>query len=98
MTISAILVTALVTLFLPAIVSFVTKSSASAGIKQFVTAVLSAVTGLIVTSTQLDGTAVLSKEAALLALSTFITTQATYWGLWKPHAINAKLNSEFGIG
>jgi hypothetical protein len=98
MNISAILVTLIVTMILPALVAAVTKSSASPGIKQFVTALLAAVTGLVVTSTQLDGTAVFGKESALLALSTFIAAQATYWGLWRPHAVNDKLAPAAGLG
>lgn len=98
MTISAILVTLIVTMILPALTAAITKSTASVGIKQFVTALLSAVTGLVVVSTQLDGTAVFSKEAALLALSTFILTQATYWGFWKPHAVNEKAAPAVGLG
>ena len=94
----ALLVTALVTLVLPAVTAFVTKANASTTVKQVVTAFLSAVSGLLITATQLDGTAVVSKEAALFALSTFIVTQATYWGLYKPHDANQKIAPEVGVG
>jgi hypothetical protein len=98
MNLSAILVTLIVTMVLPALTALVTKSTASASIKQFVTALLAAVTGLVVTSTQLDGTAVFGKESALLALSTFILAQATYWGLWRPHQVNATVAPTVGLG
>lgn len=98
MTLSAILVLLIVTIVLPALTAFVTKSTASVGIKQFVTALLSAVSGFLITATQLDGTAVLGKESAILALSTFILAQATYWGLWKPHAVNSKVVPGVGLG
>lgn len=98
MNLSAILTLLIVTMILPAITAAVTKSTASAGVKQFVTALLSAITGLVVTATQIDGTAVFSKEAAVLALGTFITAQATYWGLWRPHTVNAKITPGVGVG
>lgn len=95
---SSFIVTALVTMVLPAVTAFVTKATASVGLKQFVTALLSAVTGLVVTATTLSGTALISKQAALLALTTFITTQATYWGFYKPHNANAKIAPTVGLG
>lgn len=98
MTISAVLVTLAVTVVLPALVALITKSMASPFVKQFVTALLAAITGLIVTSTQLDGTAVISEASALLALGTFLAAQASYRGLWRPHAINAKLAPAVGVG
>ena len=98
MTLSAFIVTLVVTMVIPALVALITKSEASVGIKQFITALLAAVTGALVTATQLDGTAVLGKESVLLALSTFILSQATYWGLWRPHEVNKKLAPEAGLG
>lgn len=97
-TLSAMLVLLIVTMVLPALTAAITKSSASAGVKQFVTALLSAASGFLITATQLDGTAVLSKESAVLALSAFILAQATYWGFWRPHAINDKVVPAVGLG
>jgi hypothetical protein len=94
----AILVVLVVSSVLPIVTAAVTKSSASTGIKQFVTALLSAASGLLVTATQLDGTAVISKESAVAALTVFILAQATYLGFWKPHAINAKVAPTVGLG
>lgn len=98
MILSAILVVLLVSTILPAITAAFTKSSATAGVKQFVSALIAAASGFLITATQLDGTAVLSKESAVAALTVFILAQATYWGLWKPHAINDKVVPEVGVG
>lgn len=98
MTISAIIVTLIISVVVPLATALLTKASASAGVKQFVTALLAAVTGLLVTSTQLDGTAVLSRPALLLAIGTFIAAQANYVGFWQPHALNAKVAPGVGLG
>lgn len=98
MNLSALLVTMIVSFAVPAIVALLTKSAASAWIKQFVTALLAAVTGVVAISTQTDGTANISKESIILALGTFALAQATYVGLYKPHGINAKLAPGAGIG
>lgn len=98
MTLSAWLVTLLVGSLLPLAVAFITKSSASVGLKQFVAAFVAAVTGLIVTSTMADGTAVISKEAALLALGAFFSSQVAYGRLYRPHNLNAKVAPNFGLG
>jgi len=98
MTISALLVTIIVALVIPAATALLTKATASTWVKQIVTALLAGVSGLIVTATQLDGTAVISKAALLLALTTFVSTQAAYIGLWKPHAVNATVAPGVGIG
>jgi hypothetical protein len=98
MTVPALLVTLIASLVLPFAVSLTTKSTASTWIKQAVTALLAAASGLLVTATQLDGTAVISKASALLALTTFIATEAAYVGVWKSHAINAAIVPTVGIG
>lgn len=98
MTLSALTTTMIVAYLLPAVVALLTKSAASAWVKQFVGALLAAATGVIVTATQLDGTAVISIEAVLLALGAFVAAQANYVGLYQPHAVNAKVLPETGIG
>lgn len=97
-TLSAVFVTLLVSFLLPAVVGLITKSSASAWVKQFVTAFLAMVTGLITTATTLDGTAVFSRDMLLLAIGSFILSQANYVTLYKPHAANDKLGPAQGIG
>ena len=98
MTITASLATLIVGGLLPLVVALVTKSTASVGLKQFVSALAAAATGLIVTSTELDGTALISKPAALLAVTAFLASQAAYVGQWKPHAIDARIAPNIGIG
>ena len=98
MTISALLVTLIVAVAIPAVTALLTKATASAWVKQAVTALLAAVSGLLVTATQLDGTALISKASLLLALTTFLSTQAAYVGLWKPHAVNATVAPGTGLG
>lgn len=98
MTVSALTVTMIVAYILPAAVALLTKSAASAWVKQFVGALLAAATGVIVTATQLDGQAVISKSAVLLALGPFLSTQAACKGLWEPHSINARLAPGVGLG
>lgn len=98
MTISALLVTLLVSYLIPAAVALLTKSSATTLIKQVLGGLLSAITGLLVTATQLDGTALLSTSAVVLALGAFLSTQAAYTGLYKPHDANEALAPGVGLG
>lgn len=87
-----------ISLVIPFLTGVVTKVSASAGVKQVCTLVLSAAAGLIVTATQLDGTAVISKEAALNAALALGIAIVSYLGLYKPHDVNAKLAPTKGFG
>ncbi len=94
----AFLVTGLVSLIIPFFTALITKASASPTVKQVVTIVLAAVNTLIVSNTLQDGTAVISKENGLLwAVSTAIAI-TSYLGIYKPHALDAKTNPEFGLG
>jgi hypothetical protein len=97
-TLSAVFVTMIVSFFIPAVVALITKSAASAWLKQFVTGLLAAVSGLVTTAMTLDGTAVLSRDMILLTAGAFILAQANYVTLYKPHAANAKIAPEVGIG
>lgn len=97
MTITAFTVTLIVGHVIPLAVALVTRLDASAWLKQLITAVLSAATGLLVTATQLDGTAVVGRESLLLALGSLVTAQAAYVALWRPHAVNAKLLPTVGL-
>ena len=98
MTLSATLTATIVSVLLPLVTAFITKAAASPSVKQFVTAALSAVAGALVTATQLDGTAVISKQAALLALATFITSSSVYRNLYRPHSLNDNLAPAIGVG
>jgi hypothetical protein len=98
LTLTPLTATMLVSLVLPIAVGLVTKTSAPPLLKQIVAALASAATGLIATATQIDGTAVLSRQALLLAVISFVAQQATYLGVYKPQDANAKLVPNFGIG
>lgn len=98
MTLSALIVTTIVTFLIPAVTALLTKATASTGLKQFVTALLAAINGVVVTATQVDGTAVISKQALILALGSFLAAQAAYVGLYKPHDANGKIAPDKGLG
>lgn len=98
MTLTATITTMIVSFLIPAGVALLTKSNASTWLKQFVGALAAAVTGVIVTATQLDGTAVISKEAIVLAAGAFFLSQASYVSVYRPHDANAKIAPDVGIG
>lgn len=98
MTLTVLVTTMIVSYAIPALTALITKADASAWLKQFVTAFLAAANVLIVTATQADGTALLTKSTVLLALGSFLAAQASYVGLFKPHAVNAKLAPNVGLG
>lgn len=97
-TLSAFIVTLLVGYVIPLATALLTKVSASAGVKQFVTALLAAINGFVVTATMQDGTAVFSKQSLLFAILSFITANVGYVAGWKPHAIDSKVAPTKGIG
>ena len=97
-TVSALLTTMLVSYVLPAIVSVVTKLDASAWFKQGINALLSAITGLFTTAVAIDGTAVLSRDALLLALGSFLVSQAAYITIYASHQANARIMPMSGLG
>ena len=82
---------------LPIVVGLLTKYRAPAGLKAALLAVLSAAQGFIVTATVADGTAVISKTAALAATAGWVTAVATHFGFWKPLKVPEHLASEFGL-
>jgi hypothetical protein len=97
-TLSALVTTMLVSYILPALVALVTKLQASTWLKQFVNALLSALTGLITTAVTLDGTAVFSQNTLVLALGSFLLSQASYVALYKPYDANSKVAPGVGVG
>lgn len=98
MTISATITTLLVSFLIPAVVSLLTKSAASAWVKQFVAALLAAITGVLVAATAIDGSAAIRGPAVLLALGAFIAAQAAYVGVYKPHNVNEAIAPTVGLG
>jgi hypothetical protein len=97
-TLSALFTTLVVGYVIPFVTALLTKLRASSTVKQLISAALSAVAGFLTTATTDSGTAVFSKSSLVLALFAFATSQAAYVGLYKPHAINAKVAPGVGIG
>lgn len=85
-------------LLIPLATGLITKISASATVKQIVTLALATVVGIVTTSTQVDGTAIISLTTLQYALLSFAIAVVSYLGLYKPHDANAKLAPNAGIG
>lgn len=92
------LVTFVVAVLLPLLVGIVTKANAPTALKQVVSIAASIATGLVVTATQVDGVAVISKQAAFYAFVAFAVQTATYLGIYKPQNANANLAPSLGVG
>lgn len=88
----------LLSLVIPAVVGLVTKYNAPPVVKYVVTLLASTVASVVNAAITLDGTAVVSKEAAILAGVQFLTATLVYLGLYKPVDANAKLAPNSGIG
>lgn len=97
-TLNAFLVLAVTSFLIPVATGLLTRAAASVTLKQVVTLVLAAISGIVTTSTQVDGTAVISATTAQYALLSLGIAITSYLGIWKPHAINAKLAPEAGVG
>lgn len=98
LTISATLVTMLVSYIIPILTALITKATASANLKQFITALLAAANGLVVAGMVNDGTSVLSKEAILFAAGSFVLANISYISFWKPKDLNSKVVPGSGLG
>jgi hypothetical protein len=100
LTLSAFMVLVLTSLLIPAVTGLITKSTASATVKQLVTLAVSALNGLVVTSTQSDGTALISATTAQYALLSLGIAIVSYLGIYKPHDLNNSraLMPDIGIG
>lgn len=86
---------------IPILVGVVTKLRAPSWLKAVLHALLSAVAGLVITATALDGVAVISREALVTAFITWITGVAAYFGFLTPTGISPAVNlhtANFGIG
>ena len=100
-TVDAIVVTALIGAVLPLLIGVVTKTNLHSGLKGALLLLFSAIEGLLVTATQADGTAVLSKESIIFAIIGWVSAVATYNGLWKPSEVAGSVQTKtarFGIG
>lgn len=98
LTLSAFTVLIVTSLLIPLATGLLTKLQASATVKQVLTAAISAVVGIVTTSTQADGTAVISLATVQYALLAFAIATVGYLGLYKPHQANAKLAPNVGLG
>jgi hypothetical protein len=97
-TLSAFIVTLVVSYLIPLATALITKIDASVTLKQIVTAILAAVTGFLTQAISVDGTAVFSKESALFAILSFLTANVGYLYTWKSHDINATMLPRQGLG
>lgn len=98
-TLSATVVTFVVGTLLPILVGIVTKLQTAAVVKAWLHGLLAAVAGALVVATQLDGTAVFSKETILAAFVVWITGIAAYHGFLVPTKISPAINeATAGIG
>lgn len=97
-TLSAFLVTLVVSYVIPLVTALITKVSASATLKQFVSGLLAAITGFLTNATMQDGSAVFSKESLLFAAMSFMTANIAYVGTYRPHDIGAKIVPLKGLG
>lgn len=97
-TTSALVVTMLLSYVIPAITALLTKLEANVWLKQAITGLLAAISGLLTTATTVDGSAVFSSDALVLALGSFVLSQAVYLGLYKPHHLSENLLPEVGLG
>ena len=98
LTLSAFLVLVLTSFLIPAATGLLTKVNASATVKQVVTLILSALNGLVITSTLADGTALISAATAQYALLSLGIAIVSYLGIYKPHDANSKLMPDAGLG
>lgn len=94
---SALTVTAVVSLFIPIVVGLITKVDLNPLWKGAINIVLSAVNAAVVTATVADGTAVFSKETLIAAFFGMVVSLATYLQVYKPLNTNAHLLPEKGI-
>lgn len=94
---SALTVTAVVSLFIPIVVGLITKVDLNPLWKGAINIVLSAVNAAIVTATVADGTAVFSKETLIAAFFGMVVSLATYLQVYKPLDANSKLLPNKGI-
>lgn len=84
-------------LLIPLATGLITKLSASATVKQILTALISTAVAIVTTSTQVDGTAIVSLATVQYALLSFAIATVGYLGLYKPHDANAKLAPDAGV-
>jgi hypothetical protein len=83
---------------IPVITALVTKSTAPDGLKQFITAFLSAASAYVVQSTLADGSAVFTAQTAVMAVATFISANVAYIAVLSKRNINDRMLPDKGLG
>lgn len=84
----------------PFVVGLITKTSASPQFKSVANAVLSAIAGALAVAIDADGKVMLV-TLLTAALTTFVASNATYQGLWKPSGaalVVANITGNHGLG
>lgn len=89
--ISATVVQAIVSVFLPLVVGFVTSIKDSAFLKGILQLVLNAVSAFIVQYTLLDGSVVFSKSTVMVFLVGTATSLVSYYNIWKTRGLTSSL-------
>lgn len=86
---SATVVTALVSVIIPVITGLVTKAKTSSTVKGLISIALNAINSAIVTATVADGTAVWSKSSVFTWIVGTVVSLATYLNVYKPAGITS---------
>lgn len=97
LTLDPLFVMAITSLLLPLAVGIVTKVSTSSGVKALVLLVSNAVAALVVTATQVDGSAVIEKETFLLWVIGLVISVATHYGVYKPTGVSNSVQDKVGL-
>jgi len=97
-TMNLALVTIIGGTILPVAHGLITKLGAASRVNVLVGLVLSGVSGVLGTATEMNGVAVFSRTTLVAAALTWVAQVATYYGVWKPSGFYAKLAPNVGIG
>jgi hypothetical protein len=100
LTLSALAVTALISMVLPILVGLVTKLNAPSKLKGGLLIFLNFVSATIisVSSGSGDGTATFTVQSLILFGMSLIVSLATYYNVYEPYHVPEKLAPDFGLG
>lgn len=88
---SATVVQAIVSAFLPLLVGLLTHVKDSAFVKGALQLILNAVSAFVVQATLADGSAVVSKSTVMVFLVGVATSLVAYYNAWKPAGVTSSL-------
>jgi len=94
---SALSVTLLISVFIPIVTGIITKLDTSGQIKGLITLVLNLINAAVVGAITADGSSVFSEETLIAALVGMAISVASYLGFYKPVDMNEKLVPTKGI-